>query len=223
MDLKFMQDLHNKEFETKEKLAQRASTIIAGITTLGGVLGFVAMNSTGGDLPMERLLWLVVALSGGALIVASWHLITSYRVPALNDIATPREWLEYWNDLRRQADAGDIESAESEFNSYLISQYAELGDGNIRANFQRGTRLVSSNNYVLASFVLVVLTALVFYFNNYVVASPQGEVLKGTVTMHDPQNTLICVPAGSLSSVGGGGGPKPRPVPIPVPPPRPDV
>src|SRR5437867_7626688 len=123
MDLKFMQDLHSKEFSTKESLAQRASTIIAGMTTLGGVLAFVIVNFKPVDRPATAVFWLVTVASGIALSAAAFYLVWSYCVPALNDLAKPTEWLSYWNDLRQQAAAGKITSAEVEFTDYLQTQY----------------------------------------------------------------------------------------------------
>jgi hypothetical protein len=58
--VKFMQELHEKEFATKENLASRASTVIAGITTLSGALAFVAINFRSVGQPLLNLVfWLL--------------------------------------------------------------------------------------------------------------------------------------------------------------------
>lgn len=219
--LQFMQDLHSKEFTTKESLAQRASTIIAGITTLAGALAFVAVNARWSGHLADAVFWLLTIASAAVLMTAAFYLIWSYRVPALKDIARPKEWLSYWQDLQKQAAEGQLASAETEFNDYLLNQYAEIGDGNIQANFDRGTRLVNSNNALLVAFVLVVLAALMFYVSNYIIpasarTAPGGEV----TTMITQKGALVCVPAEKIPGADQKG-PKPRPVPNPGPQPGP--
>ena len=220
MDLKFMQDLHNREFATKESLAQRASTIIAGITTLGGLLAFVVVNFRSVGHSIDVGFWLLIAASGIALSVTAFYLIWSYRVPPLNEIARPKEWLSYWNDLKTQVKAGKVASAETEFTEYLLSQYADIADRNIDANFKRGTRLVNSNNFLLASFFFIVTSSLAFYYNNYIL---RDEIRpKGGNQMFSGKDTLVCIPAAQVLDAGCGDGPNPRPKPRPVPIPGPD-
>jgi hypothetical protein len=219
MDLKFMQDLHNKEFATRDALAQRATTIIAAITTLGGLAAFVVVNFKPTGHSIELLFWLLTLGSGIALAASASYLICSYRVLPLNDIAKPKEWLDYWNSLKKEVTDAKLASAEAAFTDYLLNQYAEIGDGNIDANFKRGTRLVKSNNFLLVSFVLIVLTSIVFYYNNFVV---RGEDLwKGAKNMLVDENTLVCIPAAQIPGMNAVPTPKPRPVPMPRPPPAP--
>ncbi len=214
-----MQDLHSREFSIKESLAQRASTIIAGMTTLGGIVAFVIVNFKPFDRPTMVAFWLVTIASGIALSAAAFFLGWSYRVPPLNDIGRPTEWLSYWKDLRQQATAGTVASAETEFSDYLLNQYAEIGDKNIDANFKRGTRLVKSNNLLLASFVLVVVTSLTFYYNNYILRGQISE--KGAQFMLTNKDAFICLPAAQMLESGVGSTPQPRPVPVPRPSPKP--
>jgi hypothetical protein len=218
MDLKFMQDLHNKEFTTRDALAQRTTTIIAGITSLGGFAAFVVVNFKPTGHSVELLFWFLTLVSGIALVAAASFLICSYRVLPLNEIAKPKEWLDYWNSLKQEVADGKLSSAEEAFTDYLLNQYAETGDLNIDANFKRGTRLVKSNHFLLASFVLIVLTSLVFYYNNYVFQG--GELRKEAKNMLVDANTLVCFPAGQIPNMKPGAGPKPRPVPIPNPEPN---
>jgi hypothetical protein len=217
MDLKFIQDLHNKEFTTKESLAQRASMIIAGMTTLGGIVAFVIMNFKSVGHSIDVVFWLLTAASGISLSVTAFYLIWSFHVPPLYEIASPKEWLSYWNDLKEQAQKGEVTSAETEFTEYLLSQYAEIGDKNIDSNFKRGTRLMKSNYFFLASFVLIVMTSLTFYYNNYI---PQEETRpRGGNEMFTGKDALICIPAAQVLDACG---PEPRPVPVPGPvPPEP--
>jgi hypothetical protein len=215
VDLKFMQDLHNKEFATKESLAQRASTIIAGLTTLGGIVAFVIVNFKPVDPRLTVMFCLAALVAGIALGGAAGYLAWSYRVPPLDDLAKPTQWLSYWNGLRAQAAAGTVASAEAEFTDYLLTQYAEIGDRNIDANFTRGTRLVASNNLLLASLACVVLTSLVFYYNNYIAGGHAVE--KGVRSMITSKDALVCLPAADLLTGSGDGRPGPRPVPLPAP------
>jgi hypothetical protein len=236
LDLKFMQDLHNKEFTTRESLANRASTIIAALTTLGGLVVFIAVNFKSGEAAVTFIFWLFIAASVLMLGTAAFYLIRSYNVPALNDLAKPTEWLTYWNELKQDVADGKLASAETEFTDYLLRQYAEIGDHNIDANFKRGARLVKSNNFVLTSFVLIVVTSLVFYCNNYILGN--SSATKGVAKMLS-KDALFCLPAGQDSGWTGksaevpvkdalvcipaeqafdaAGGPKPRPVPSPAP------
>ncbi|WP_152561215.1 hypothetical protein [Halomonas salina] len=221
MDVKFMQELHNKEFALKESLAQRASTIIAGLTTLGGLLAFVAINYEAIEiLSINVMFWLLAIASSITLLSAIYYLIWSYRVPPLNDIGKPKEWLSYWNCLQKKAKEGELVSAEEKFTDYLLNQYAEVGEGNIATNTNRGERLVTSNNFLLTSFALVVLTSLVFYFSNYVFSTEKASSMEGK-KVFAYENSLVCIPAISLLEANNRGGPKPRPVPNPGPSPRP--
>lgn len=223
MDIKFMQDLHNKEFAMKESLAQRASAIIAGLTTLSGLLAFVAVNYKSiGNSSINCLFWLFAIASCMALLWASYYLIWSYRVSPLTDIAKPKEWLSYWKDLQEQAKERKLVSAEEKFTDFLLNQYAEIGEGNIDANFKRGTRLVKSNNAMLTSFALIVLTSFIFYLNNYILSAPEKTLSKEVKEMLGYENALICIPTTNTSDTSDGSEPKPRPVPIPGPSPLPD-
>jgi hypothetical protein len=222
MDVKFMQDLHTKEFTTRDALAQRATTIIAGITTLGGLAAFVVVNFKPTGHFIGLLFWPLTIASGIALLAAASYLIYSYRVPPLNDIANPRAWLDYWNSLKQEVTEGKLASAEAAFTDYLLNQYAEIGTPNIDANFKRGTRLVKSNNFMLASFALIVSTSIVFYYNNYIVRDvDQGKGVKNMLT---DANALVCIPAAQMSDMNADSvtRPRPRPVPAPLPPPNPD-
>ena len=223
MDLKFMQELHNKEFATKESLAHRAGTIIAVLTTLGGVVAFVAVNAKPGDRPFDLAFWFLAAASGLALLTAAFYLVWSYRVAPLNDIARPKEWLTYWKGLKKRAgkEKSALAAAEAKFTEYLINQYAEIGDGNIDSNFKRGTRLVNSNNWLLAAFFLVVLTLLTFYVTTYIMPLPAQTQAEGAKSMIDHKDALICIPAAEVLNATGTNGPKPRPVPTPGPSPKP--
>lgn len=221
MNIQFMQDLHNKEFTMRESLAQRASAIIAGLTTLGGLLAFTAINYKSVEYSLINVMfWLLTTASGITLLFAAYFLVWSYRVPPLNDIGKPKEWLSYWNHLQKQVEEGEFVSAEAKFTDYLLNQYAEVGEGNIAANFSRGARLVKSNNFLLSSFALVVLTSLIFYFSNYVL-SPAKTPLKEANKMFTYENSLFCIPAKSVLQPNDGDGPKPRPVPTPGPNPAP--
>lgn len=222
MDLKFIQDLHNKEFERKESLAQRASMIIAGLTTLGGVLAFLAVNFKSEGRLVDFLFWLLAAASVAAFLWSAFYLIWSYRVPPLNDIARPKEWLSYWRNLQKEAEEGKLPSAEARFTEYLLNQYATIGDGNIDTNFKRGTRLLNSNNRLLASFVLIVLTSLTFYVGNYIIPVSAHTVREGANNMITFKDAFVCVPAPQILNAGGEKkDPQPRPVPMPQPPPGP--
>jgi len=215
MDLKFIQDLHDKEFQTKDRLANRASTIVAGITSLSGVLAFIVVNFKALGESTDVIFWVVVVVSGIALAVTCFHLISSYQVPALEQIASPKEWLAYWNELKEKDKLKGSNSAQTEFAESLLNDYVETGDRNIAANFTRGTRLVKSNNALLASFVLVVITSLTFYFNNYIL---EKEIrLKGGNAMFNEKDALLCVPAAQGLHPTGEARPKPRPVPDPSP------
>jgi hypothetical protein len=215
MDLKFMQDLHNREFATRDALAQRVTTIIAGITTLGGVAAFVVVNFKPARELITGVFWLLTLASGAALAAAAIYLIWSYRVPPLNDIAKPKQWLDYWNGLNKEVAEGKLTSAEAAFTDYLLNQYAEIGDGNIDANFKRGSRLVKSNNFLLVSFILVVLTAIIYYYNNYLV---QDENLwKGVRQMLIDKEAVVCFPAAQIPDMNAGETPKPPPRPVPIP------
>lgn len=240
MDLKFVQDLHNKQFATRDSLSQRASTIIAALTTLSGSVIFVAVNFKPAGAVVAAAFWLLTAASGILLGIAGYYLIRSYNVPPLNDLAKPTEWLAYWNELKGEVAAGKIASAETEFTDYVLQQYAEIGDHNIDVNFKRGTRLVRSNNFLLASFVAIVVTALVFYSSNYILgekplkgvpimlsndalfclpASGVAEqTLKRNVELRVNEDAFMCMPA---SQVFDATKPKPRPEPLPAPMPGP--
>lgn len=237
MDLKFMQELYNKEFATRESLAQRATTIIAALTTLGGLLVFVSVNfkSTGSFLDVA--FWSLTALSTCCLLTAAFYLIWSYRAGPLQALDKPAAWLAYWNDLKSQVAAGKLTSAENEFTNYLMQQYAVLGDQNIDANFKRGTRLVRSNNFLLASFALIVATSLTFYYQTYIRQNTQGvakmvakdflfclpatqalskipqEDGRGLNAFRD-RDILVCLQPAQLENLANG--PKPRPEPIPA-------
>lgn len=218
MNIDFIRDIHNKEFERKERLAQRANSIIAGMTTLWGVIGFVFVNYKSHGHSVDTAFWILAVISGLLLLTVGFNLIRSYRVPPLNDIAKPKEWLSYWTELKQKYETGKgtQESAETEFTDYLLKLYADIGDDNIEANFNRGTFLVKSNNYLLGSFVLIVMTSLTFYLNNYILQ--EETIPKGVNKMFIEKDTYICVPA--TRCIGGNGGPGKRPVPDPSPDPE---
>lgn len=169
MDLKFMQELHNKEFQTQEALAQRTTTIIAAITTLAGATAFLLINAAAGNSGL--LFYVLVGAATVALIAASVMLAYSYGVQPLDEISRPKEWLEYWNKLKAQEVQRTIVSAEAAFTEYLLHQYADIGERNIDSNVKRGTRLVHSNRLLLAGFAFTVAASIAFYLNNYVYAS----------------------------------------------------
>lgn len=215
MDLKFMQDLHREEFATKEKLAQRTNMIIAGMTTLCGIFAFVIVNFKSIGQFIDVVFWFLTVASGISLSVMAFYLTWSFLVPPLYEIARPSQWLSYWNNLKEQAKKGEVTSAEVEFKEYLLSQYAEIGDKNIDSNFKRGTRLMKSNYYLHASFVLIIMTSLTFYYNNYILQ--KGIRPRGDTEMFTGENTLICIPAAQVLDAYGNDKPKPRPVPVPGP------
>lgn len=217
MDLKFMQDLHNKEFAMKDRYAQRTSNINAGLTTLGGFIAFVVVNFKSVGSSIDIVFWLLIVASCIALSTAAYYLFWSSFVPTLEEIASPKEWLSYWNELKEQVKTGEVTSAETEFTDYLLGQYAEIADRNIDANFNRGTRLVKSNRFLQASFVFIVVTTITFYYNNYILG--EGTRRKGDVEMYTGKEALICIPATKVFDAIGKEKPGPRQVPDPKPPP----
>lgn len=217
MDLKFMQDLHNKEIATRESLAHRASTIIAGMTTLGGIVVFIVVNYNSFGSYIDIVFWLLFVASCITLASATFYLIWSYCIPPFLELASPKELFSYWNELKEQVKSGKITSAKIEFNDYLLSQYVEIGDSNVCVNYKRGSRLVKSNYYMLASFVLIVLTSIVFYYNNYILK--KEIVQKGDAEMFTGENAFICIQSSEFLDASGR--PKPRPVPLPRPVPMP--
>ena len=223
VNLAFYQAIHENEFKRKDTLAQRASTIITGLTTLAGLLAFVAVNYKTNGPSIDAIFWVLAGSAAVALGVAGYFLVRSYRVPALNDIAKPKAWVDYWDELQakyKKADPGAaFPSATEEFTDHLIRLYAEVAGENIDANFTRGERLVKANNALLSAFALLVLTSLAFYYSSYIspaqAAAPGGD----TVFHANAKDALMCFPAGRMS--GATEGPGKRPVPDPAPPPSP--
>lgn len=170
MDLAFFKELHDKEFSRKDRLAQRATTIITAMTTIGGLLAFVVVNYKRSGGLFDVAFGVLSVLSFAAFLRSVIFLVWSYRVPALNQIPSSKDWLIFWEELTKKykEGTGAFASADAEFTDYLIRLYAEVSELNIDSNDKRGARLVKSNNALLASFVLLVLTALCFYYNNYI-------------------------------------------------------
>lgn len=213
MDLDFYRETHEKEFRRKDTLAQRASTIIATLTTLCGALGFVVVNHKPTDGQGELVFWPLAGASAIALGTCAFFLVKSYLVPPLNDIAKPTEWLKYWQELlvKYKNKQGGFASAEEEFADHLIQLYADVADGNIEANDTRGSRLVISNYALLSAFALLVVTLLAFYYGNYVFPT------KGVDQMFTTKDALLCIPASRV--IEQNVDPGKRPVPDPAPPP----
>lgn len=221
MNLDFYREIHEKEFRRKDALAQRVNTIITGLTVLGGLLAFVAVNYKPENPLIDTIFRLLAGTSMIALGVSAYYMVQSYRVPALNDIEKPAEWLRYWQELlvKYKNNQGAFASADEEFNDHLIHLYADVAGENIDANDKRGMRLVKSNNALLATFALLVLTSLVFYYSNYFLPEDMGA--KGGNPVFTAKDALFCVPVAQvLNSNGtpGNGGPGKRPVPDPAPP-----
>ena len=218
MNLDFYREIHEKEFRRKDSLAQRASVIITGLTTLGGFLAFVIVNYKQSGNAISVFFQFLAAVSLIALGTSAYYLIRSYYVPTLNDIAKPIEWINYWKELlvKYKNSQGTFASADEEFSDYLINLYATIAGENIDANDKRGERLVRSNFALLSAFALVVLTSLVFYYGNNL--SREEAKMKGVDQMFTAKDALVCIPAAWIAESDTK--PGKRPVPDPAPPKR---
>jgi hypothetical protein len=220
MNLQFYREIHEKEFRRKDTLAQRASTIIAGLTTLWGLCAFVVVNYKPANNSIDILFWFLAGTSMITLGTAAYFLIRSYRVPALQDIARPIEWVNFWQELvhKYKNRQGTFESAEQEFTDHLIRLYAEVAGENIDVNDRRGTRLVRSNNALLAAFALLILTSLTYYYSNVLLR--EDRATQGGYAMFTTKDALLCVPAARVLESSPGPGKRPVPDPAPQPTPR---
>jgi len=218
MNLDFYRNIHEKEFRRKDTLAQRANTIITIMTTLVGGLAFLLVNFKSVEYLTNVLFGLLSGTSMIVLGISAYYLVKSYRVPPLNDIAKPIEWINYWNELlgKYKNNKGKFASADEEFTDHLIHLYADVTGENIDANFKRGTRLVKSNNALLFAFALLVVSSLTYYYNNYFLQN--DLIAKGGDQVFTDKDAMICVPVSHV--LGSNGGPGKRPVPDPSPDPE---
>lgn len=219
MNLDFYREIHEKEFRRKDTLAQRANTIITLMTTLVGVFVFLAVDFKPTEEHLINILFgLLAGTSMIVLGISAYYLVKSYRVLPLNDIAKPNEWVKYWKELlvKYKNNKGKFSSADEEFTDHIIDLYATVAGENIEINDKRGTRLVNSNNALLFSFVLLVMTSLTYYYNNYFLQDDMIAI--GGDQMLTAKDAMFCVPASRV--LGSNGGPGKRPVPDPSPDPE---
>ncbi|WLG82941.1 hypothetical protein PSH97_17640 [Pseudomonas cucumis] len=219
MNLDFYREIHEKEFRRKDSLAQRASAIITCLTTLGGVAGFIVMNYKRSIISVDVAFWFFAAASIVMLLIASFWLVQSYRVPVLQDIDRPTEWMLYWKELalKYTSEKGAFNSAEEEFKDHLMNSYADIGSANIDANDKKAVRLNRGNNAVLAAFAFLIIDSLVYYYSNGLLKD-YLQVNRGE-QMFNLEKSFICIPA--LEAGNSVNRPGPRPVPGPSPSPKP--
>ena len=192
------------------------------MTTLSGVLGFVAVNYKPVSNYLDIWFWSITSAAILSLVISGYFLVNSYRVPHLNDIAKPSEWVSYWDEIMKKYKEGDgdFASAQDELTDHLIHLYSEIADENIDVNDRKGTRLVYSNYSLLAAFVLLVLTSLTYYFNNHLIQG--GSTNKGEAIMLSNKNAFICIQSSFADLFESNGKlPGKRPVPDPSEPPMP--
>jgi hypothetical protein len=215
LKLDFYRDLHKLEFDRREAMTNRSSAVVAGLTTLGGLIGFLVVGfKPPGGVP-DYLFWSLLIAAGIAVITAAAFLIASYTAPPLLDVDRPTVWRQYLVDLTEEYKlaAGSFPSAEAEFEDHLMSTLAAATDKNIATNTIRGYRLVKSNLAMLAAFVLVVFAAVIYYYAN-AVQRPSTDIQK-VMQMLATQYSLVCIP--TERSVEAATKPGTRPVPSPVP------
>jgi hypothetical protein len=169
MNLDFYKDLHERQFATKEKLAQRTNTIVKLLIFLIGTISYVLVSFKNTLVTCNIVFYSLFALSCALLSLSTVFLIRSYNVPMLRSLDKPSKWYEYWNDLTEKYSnsKGTFKSPEEEFTDHLIKLYVKMTDENVDSNDLRGNRLVKSNYYALVSVIFVALTSLFFYLNNY--------------------------------------------------------
>lgn len=210
MNVEFFKDLHEKELARRERLSQRSTTIAGWMATLGGILGFLAVNYKLTSYIYDLAFWILAGLALAAFLASIFFWIASFRLPELNQVGAPAEWLAYWLEIKAEYDRGEgtMASPEVEFTDYLVNQYAEVSEGNVKINTTRGWRLVYSNSALLASFAFLVLAALSFYYSQYVVRPATPTALANE--MVSSKNALYCIPMADALEARK---PKPRPDP----------
>ena len=170
MNVQFYSDLHAVQVATKERLAQRANTIITGLTTLSGILGFLVVDYSSFGVTEGWPFYVLACATFFLLVVSIGYLIASFRVPFLQEIAPSSQWVSFMKGLRKKysGQEGAEAKANEEFENYVIEQYAEVADGNKESNTDRGMRLVSSNNALFSALALLVVTSLAYYYLGHV-------------------------------------------------------
>jgi hypothetical protein len=219
VNLDFYRDLHKQEFARSDSLATRSNAIVAGLTTLGGVIGFLVVGfKASGRLP-DYIFWSLTIAAGLAVSVAVAFLIAFYAVKPLRDLEKPSAWRQYLAELTAEYKAaqGKFTSAEAEFEYYVIATYAEATDQNIAINTARGYHLIKSNFAMIAAFVLVVSASLSYYYANSI--NPRVIDVQEVAHMLSNRESLVCVPTGHV--VEAATAPGTRPVPGFPPPPAP--
>jgi hypothetical protein len=147
MEPTFYRDIHKQEFDRRETLASRSNAIIAGLTTLGGGIGFLVAGFKDHGAIVELLFWAPIGAAAVAVAVAAGFLIASYRAPPLMDIDAPSAWKKYLAELQAEhrVKPGAFASPDAEFEDTLTSSYIDCTEKNIAINTARGFRLVKSN------------------------------------------------------------------------------
>jgi hypothetical protein len=193
--LEFYQQLHKTEFDRREALSGRSNGIMAGLTTLGGAVGLLLVGHKSQSEYANALFWIFLVLSVIAMASSAFYLIASYSLPPLEDIGGPTGWRTFMQQLvsKYAAEKGTSNSsAQAEFEEALIDRYTSATDSNIKSNTLRGNRLVKSNFAMLGAFVLVVLTAVVYYYSKQ--GQPDAIDAEKVSEMLANGQGLICVP-----------------------------
>lgn len=222
MDARFAQEAYQHEVDQQDRLNNRAGRIITVLTTLGGALALSAISYRLGGVLVDTLFYGLAFFCFLSLLVSSGYLIWSNFAGTPTNVSGPKGWLDYWDGLVKEhkAAGGHGGLPSEEFNRTLMERYAGAADRYIDINFKRGERLVQSNKYMLAGFVLLVFTGSVYFYNSFLLNIARFPGVAAHMEILDSGLSCRSVPSPAMPRAGNETPPD-RPVPTPGPMPKP--